>query len=180
MTYVGSRIVPPCYLRVITITLLKLCPANCSPKQLRSLRLASVLHISASTTDLYLYSPVDMSSTSHKSSEFSSEELYPLVTEVEENAPLKRKHNARAFYCLQLNFWTFITCVLAICLFTSMRRNQSQHDQYSYENGYDTEFRKYRNFFFMYILVTITLSPRLTRTPSNSTIGISSSCSTSD
>jgi len=94
-----------------------------------------------------------MSSALHESSEFSSEESCPLVSDVEENVLPKilhkQKHRARAFYGFQLNFWTFTTCALVICLFATMRRGQSQcQDKYTYENGYDTEFCKHRNFFF--------------------------------
>ena len=76
------------------------------------------------------------------------------MADVEKNALLKtlykQKHCARAFYGFQLNFWTFTTCVLVICLFATMRRSQSQcQDQYTYENGYETEFRKHRYFSFM-------------------------------
>jgi hypothetical protein len=131
----------------MAVALLKPCPTNCSP------RLASVLHTSTSVADLHLYSLVDMSSAFHESSEFSSEESCPLVADAEENALLnilhKEKHRAQAFYSFRLNFWTFTTCVLVICLFAVMRHSQSQcQDQYTYENGYDTEFCKHCNFFF--------------------------------
>jgi hypothetical protein len=147
LTYAGSGTVPLCDLKVMAITLLQLCPTNCSPRPV------SVLYTNTSVTDSHLYSPVDMSSALHESSEFSSEESCPLVADEEEHAFLKilhkQKHRARVFYSFQLNFWTFTTCVLVIYLFATIIRSQSQdQDQYTYENGYDTEFRKHCNFFF--------------------------------
>jgi hypothetical protein len=82
------------------------------------------------------------------------------VVDVEENALLKilhkQKHRAWAFYgflpnFFHLNFWTFTTCVLVIYLFATMRRSQCRcQDQYNYENGYETEFRKHLFSFIMY------------------------------
>ena len=139
--------------------------------------LLSVFRTSASVTDLYLQSPIDMSSALHKSGEFSSEESCSLMAGTEDNVPKilhRQKHHARAFHGFQLNFfqlnfcWAFTTCVLLICLFATMRRGHSQcQDQYTYENGYDTEFGEHRDsfFFLICISVAVTPSPRQTGTP---------------
>lgn len=128
-----------------------------------------------------------MSSALPESSEFLNEESCPLVVDSEEDCldhdedsmPKilhKQKHYGRSFYGFQpnlfrLNFWTFTTCVLVICLLTTIGRGQSQ---YNYEKGYDTEFCKYQ-FFFL-----ICISSKLISMTSNDSINISSSCSRSN
>jgi hypothetical protein len=93
-----------------------------------------------------------MSSALHKSAEFSSEESCHLVTGAEEDDAVlkildKRKHHAWVFYGSQLdiselNVWKFTTCVLVILviyLVATVRYAPSQY-QYTYANGFDTEF----------------------------------------
>ena len=103
-----------------------------------------------------------MSSALHEIDEFSNEEPCPLVADAEEDAIpkiLQKRKHAPAFYGFQLkrfqprlfqiNFWTFATCVLIVCLFTTIRRGRSQY-QYTYEHGYDTEFCTFGSFLLYY------------------------------
>jgi hypothetical protein len=104
-----------------------------------------------------------MFSALHKSAEFSTEESCPLVTGAEEDDAVlkildKQKHHAWVFYGFQLdtsglNIWKFTTCVLVILviyLVATVRYVPSQY-QYTYANGFDTEFCEYCNFYDIHI-----------------------------
>jgi hypothetical protein len=93
---------------------------------------------------------IDMSSILHNVGEFSSAESYSLMADGEEDTgpAIFLQRHPQAIYCFptgffQLNFWAFSTLVLAICLFAYFVREHNQYSkQYTYENGYDTEFCK--------------------------------------
>jgi hypothetical protein len=129
-----------------------------------------------------------MSSSLDDDSKFSGEESCPLVADdIEENTPQnilhRQKHQTWTFYVrsllnfFYLNFWIFTTGLLIIFIFATMSQIQCQcQTQYTYEKGYETEFRTCCSFSFIIYDAIMLLLPRFIKAPSNCAIVISSSC----
>lgn len=90
-----------------------------------------------------------MPSALHVRGEYVRVEAFPLAADGEEAVTkrlYKQRHHARELcgvllHFFQPNFWTFVTCVLVIYLFSTLGYGQSQfYGQNTYGNGYETEF----------------------------------------